>query len=175
MPSPTKAFCIKVGTTVTFKSGLRNTGFVIDFGTENPFDHEGSIIGGSDRPIIVTAKHPGCFTYTVGACTPGTVTACTAMLTPSSSFPPINLTTDSSDMSLEQNAHQPSASVSYFLSKLRDNAMPDTATRATLNDSVGAGERLRAWCCFRENLLGGGRKIVHVAEKCHRLPNLLHS
>jgi hypothetical protein len=62
MPSPTKAFGIKVGTTVTFKSGLTNTGFVIDFGTENPFDHEGSIIGGSDRPIIVTAKHPGCFT-----------------------------------------------------------------------------------------------------------------
>jgi plastocyanin len=68
-----KAFCIKVGTTVTFKSGSRNTGFVIDFGTENPFDHEGAIIGGSDRPITVTAKHPGCYTYSVGACTPGTV------------------------------------------------------------------------------------------------------
>jgi plastocyanin len=68
-----KAFCIKVGTTVTFMSGSRNTGFVIDFGTENPFDHEGAIIGGSDRPITVTAKHPGCYTYSVGACTPGTV------------------------------------------------------------------------------------------------------
>jgi len=70
-----KAFCIKVGTTVTFKSGSRNTGFVIDFGTENPFDHEGSIIGGSDRPITVAAnyKHPGCYTYSVGASTPGTV------------------------------------------------------------------------------------------------------
>jgi hypothetical protein len=68
-----KAFCIKVGTTATFKSGSRNTGFVIDFGTENPFDHEGAIIGGSDRPITVTAKHPGCYTYSVGACTPGTV------------------------------------------------------------------------------------------------------
>jgi len=41
--------------------------------------------------------------------------------------------------------------------------------------SVGAGERLCAWRSFRENLLGGGRKIVHVAEKCHRLPNLLRS
>jgi hypothetical protein len=41
--------------------------------------------------------------------------------------------------------------------------------------SVGAGNRRRAWRCFGENLLGGGRKIVHVAEKCHRLPNLLHS
>jgi plastocyanin len=68
-----KAFCLKVGTTVTFMSGSKNTGFVIDFGTENPFDHDGSIIGGSDRPITVTAKRPGCYTYSVGACTPGTV------------------------------------------------------------------------------------------------------
>jgi len=68
-----KAFCLKVGTTVTFIGGSKNTGFVIDFGAENPFDHDGSIIGGSDRPITVTAKHPGCYTYSVGACTPGTV------------------------------------------------------------------------------------------------------
>jgi plastocyanin len=68
-----KPFCIKVGTSVTFKGGSKNTGFVIDFGAENPFDHDGSIIGGSDRPITVTAKHPGCYTYSVGACTPGTV------------------------------------------------------------------------------------------------------
>jgi hypothetical protein len=27
--------------------------------------------------------------------------------------------------------------------------------------------------CFRENLLGGGWKFVHVAEKRDRLPNLL--
>jgi plastocyanin len=70
---PNKAFCIKVGTTVTFSSSSKNTGFVIDFGKDNPFDHEGSIIGGADRPITVTAKHPGCYTYSVGACTPGTV------------------------------------------------------------------------------------------------------
>jgi plastocyanin len=68
-----KAFCIKVGTTVTFRSGSRNTGFIVDFGSANPFDHDGSIIGGSDRPITVTAKHPGCYTYSVGGCTPGTV------------------------------------------------------------------------------------------------------
>jgi plastocyanin len=68
-----KVFCIKVGTTVTFRSSSKNTGFVIDFGTTNPFDHKGAIIGGSDRPITVTAKHPGCYTYSVGACTPGTV------------------------------------------------------------------------------------------------------
>ena len=67
-----KVFCIKVGTTVTFMSSSKNTGFVIDFDTD-PFDHEGAIIGGSDRPITVTAKHPGCYTYSVGACTPGSV------------------------------------------------------------------------------------------------------
>jgi plastocyanin len=68
-----KAFCIRVGTTVTFSTSSKNTGFVIDFGKDNPFDHEGSIIGGADRPITVTAKHPGCYTYSIGACTPGTV------------------------------------------------------------------------------------------------------
>ncbi len=68
-----KAFCIKVGTTVTFMSTSKNTGFVVDFGNANPFDHDGSVIGGADRPITVTAKHPGCYTYSVGACTPGTI------------------------------------------------------------------------------------------------------
>jgi plastocyanin len=68
-----KPFCIKVGTTVTFMSSSKNTGFVIDFGTTDPFDHEGAIIGGADRPITVVAKHPGCYTYSIGACTPGTV------------------------------------------------------------------------------------------------------
>jgi hypothetical protein len=68
-----KAFCIKVGTTVTFSTSSKNIGFVIDFGKDNPFDHEGSITGGTKRPITVTAKHPGCYTYSVGACTPGTV------------------------------------------------------------------------------------------------------
>ena len=68
-----KPFCIKVGTTVTFSTSSGNTGFVIDFGKENPFDHKGSIIGGADRPITVTAKHPGCYAYSIGACTPGTV------------------------------------------------------------------------------------------------------
>src|SRR6201982_3204205 len=68
-----KAFCIKVGTSVTFMSSSRNTGFVIDFGSSYPFDHEGAIMGGADRPISVTAKHPGCYTYSVGACTAGTI------------------------------------------------------------------------------------------------------
>jgi plastocyanin len=68
-----KAFCIKVGTTVTFSTNSKNIGFIIDFGKDNPFDHEGSITGGTKRPITVTAKRPGCYTYSIGACTPGTV------------------------------------------------------------------------------------------------------
>ena len=63
-----KAFCIRVGTTVTFKGGSKNTGFVIDFGAGDSCGHEGFMIGDSDRPV--TAKHPGCYTYSVGACTP---------------------------------------------------------------------------------------------------------
>jgi hypothetical protein len=68
-----KAFCIKVGTAVTFMSSSKNTGFVIDFGSSDPFGHEGAIMGGADRPITVVAKHPGCYTYSVGACTAGTI------------------------------------------------------------------------------------------------------
>ncbi len=68
-----KAFCIKVGTSLTFMSSSKNTGFVIDFGSSDPFDHEGAIMGGADRPITVVAKHPGCYTYSIGACTAGTV------------------------------------------------------------------------------------------------------
>jgi plastocyanin len=68
-----KAFCIKVGTTVTFMSSSKNTGFVIDFGSSDPFDREGAIMGGADRPITVVAHHPGCYTYSVGACTAGTI------------------------------------------------------------------------------------------------------
>jgi plastocyanin len=68
-----KPFCIKVGTAVTFSTSSKNTAFIIDFDKANPFDHQGAIIGGADRPITVTAKHPGCYSYSVGACTPGTV------------------------------------------------------------------------------------------------------
>ena len=70
---PNKAFCIKTGTTVTFTSSSKDTGFVLDFGASNPFDHQGAVMGGADRPVTVTAKHPGCYTYSVGACTAGTV------------------------------------------------------------------------------------------------------
>jgi hypothetical protein len=31
------------------------------------------MMGGADRRITVVAKHPGCYTYSVGACTAGTI------------------------------------------------------------------------------------------------------
>jgi hypothetical protein len=66
-------FCIKVGTSVTFYSSSKDTGFVIDFGPNSPFETQGAIMGGYDRPITVVAKRPGCFGYSVGACTAGGV------------------------------------------------------------------------------------------------------
>jgi len=68
-----KPFCLKVGTSVTFYTSSKNTGFVIDFGPNSPFDNEGAIMGGADRPITVVAKRAGCFRYSIGACTAGTI------------------------------------------------------------------------------------------------------
>jgi hypothetical protein len=65
---------VKVGTTVTWQSSNKNTGFVLDLGPTSPFDTaDGAIMGGSDRPISVVAKRPGCFKYSVGACVSGTI------------------------------------------------------------------------------------------------------
>ena len=66
-------FCVKAGTTITFKSTSKDTGFVLDFGTSSPFDSGAAITGGADRPVSVVAKKPGCYTYSVGACTAGTI------------------------------------------------------------------------------------------------------
>jgi hypothetical protein len=68
------SFCVKVGTTVTWQSASKNTGFVLDFGPSSPFDvPDGTIIGGADRPISVVAKKPGCYKYSVGACVSGSI------------------------------------------------------------------------------------------------------
>ncbi|HXW61787.1 MAG TPA: hypothetical protein VEJ45_04250 [Candidatus Acidoferrales bacterium] len=71
-------FCVKVGTTVTFQSSSKSTGFVLDFGPSSPFGTSnmlspGTIIGGADRPISVVANKPGCYKYSVGACVSGTI------------------------------------------------------------------------------------------------------
>ena len=69
-------FCVKAGTTVTWQSSSKNTGFVLDFGPSSPFETPntpGTIIGGADRPVSVVAKRPGCYKYSVGACVSGSI------------------------------------------------------------------------------------------------------
>jgi len=65
-------FCVKAGTTVTWRSASKNTGFVVDFGPDTPFGME-AIIGGSDRAVSAVAKKPGCYKYSAGACVSGSI------------------------------------------------------------------------------------------------------
>ena len=60
-------FCIKEGTTVVWMSSRKNTGFMISFGTDSPFDPDDPIIGGANKQITVKAKTPGCYKYDAGA------------------------------------------------------------------------------------------------------------
>ena len=60
-------FCVKTGTTVTWHSTTRNTGFLIDLGQSSPFDPPGTITGGTDKSVSVVAKRPGCFKYNFSA------------------------------------------------------------------------------------------------------------
>ena len=60
-------FCIKKGTTVVWMTSNRNTGFMISFGTDSPFDPDDPIIGGANRQITVKANIPGCYKYDAGA------------------------------------------------------------------------------------------------------------
>jgi hypothetical protein len=56
-------FCIKAGTTVTWQAPDKNTGFLIDFGPNSPFDPPDAITGGSAKSASVVAKNPGCYKY----------------------------------------------------------------------------------------------------------------
>jgi plastocyanin len=56
-------FCVQAGTTVTWQSTAKNTGFLVDPGATTPFDPPGTITGGSEKSVSVVAKKPGCFTY----------------------------------------------------------------------------------------------------------------
>jgi hypothetical protein len=60
-------FCVKAGTTVTWQSTAKNTGFLIDFGASSPFDPAGTITGGTEKSVPVVAKTPGCFKYSFTA------------------------------------------------------------------------------------------------------------
>jgi hypothetical protein len=65
-------FCVKAGTKVIWKSGSKNTGFVLDFGPQLPFGTE-AIMGGSDRSPSTVANKKGCYKYSVGACVSGAI------------------------------------------------------------------------------------------------------
>ena len=64
-------FCVKKGTTVVWMTSNKNTGFMISFGTDNPFDPDDPIIGGANKQISVKANAPGCYKYDAGAFYPG--------------------------------------------------------------------------------------------------------
>jgi hypothetical protein len=64
---------VKVGTKVQWTSTGKDNGFVVDLGTTSPFDPGGAVIGGSNRPISVVAKTPGCYKYSAGACKSGAI------------------------------------------------------------------------------------------------------
>jgi hypothetical protein len=60
-------FCVKTGTTVTWMSSSKDTGFLIDFGASSPFDPPGTVTGGSAKAVSVVAKTPGCVKYNLSA------------------------------------------------------------------------------------------------------------
>ena len=65
-------FCVKAGTTVIWKSDTKHQGFIVDMGPASPFDTP-DIIGGSDKSVTVTAKTPGCYRFSAGACLSGAI------------------------------------------------------------------------------------------------------
>jgi len=60
-------FCVKKGTTVIWMTSNRNTGFMISFGTDSPFEPDDPIVGGANKQVTVKAAVPGCFKYDAGA------------------------------------------------------------------------------------------------------------
>ena len=64
-------FCIKKGTTVIWMTSNKNTGFMVSFGTDSPFEPDDPIIGGANKPITVKANTPGCYKYDAGGFYPG--------------------------------------------------------------------------------------------------------
>ena len=66
-------FCVKKGTTVVWMTSNKNTGFMVSFGTDSPFDPDDPIIGGANKQITVKANTPGCYKYDAGAFYPGAI------------------------------------------------------------------------------------------------------
>jgi hypothetical protein len=72
-PKGNALFCVNVGTTVTWKSTAKDTGFLVDVGPTSPFDPPEAIIGGTNKTVSVVAKRAGCFKYSAGACKSGAI------------------------------------------------------------------------------------------------------
>jgi hypothetical protein len=66
-------FCVKAGTVVIWHSDTKHQGFIVDFGQTSPFDPPNDIVGGSDKAVTVTAKTPGCYRFSAGACLSGAI------------------------------------------------------------------------------------------------------
>jgi hypothetical protein len=60
-------FCVKKGTSTVWMTSNKNTGFMVSFGTDSPFDPDDPIIGGANKQITVKAATPGCYKYDAGA------------------------------------------------------------------------------------------------------------
>jgi plastocyanin len=60
-------FCIKAGTQVVWMTSNKNTGFMVSFGTDSPFDPDDPIVGGGNKQVTVKASTPGCYKYDAGA------------------------------------------------------------------------------------------------------------
>ena len=60
-------FCIKAGTTVVWMTSNKNTGFMVSFGEDSPFDPDDPIMGGGNKQVTVKASTPGCYKYDAGA------------------------------------------------------------------------------------------------------------
>ena len=61
-------FCVKAGTTITWQTSSKSTGFILDFGENTPFESQTTITGGSKRAVSLVAKKPGCFRFSINAC-----------------------------------------------------------------------------------------------------------
>ena len=66
-------FCVKAGTTVVWTSSKKNTGFMVAFGTDSPFEPNAPILGGSSKKVVTRAATPGCYKYDAGSFTSGTI------------------------------------------------------------------------------------------------------
>ena len=60
-------FCINKGTTTVWMTSNKNTGFMVSFGTDSPFDPDDPIVGGANKQVTVKASTPGCYKYDAGA------------------------------------------------------------------------------------------------------------